>query len=512
MALRSSRCVAFPAWLILPLALACGSDTEAPDNPQAPRSDGAPPAAPVPPGEEGVSGADDRAPAQPESSAPGTGAASEEAPGAIDLSDSEEVGGDEGAAEGGGGEAPSETGEEPPVEAVDPVPELGAPFVEDSGAECPRPALPAPNQLPNIEAHPDPFRMTDGTRITTRAQWTCRRAEIKAQVEQYESGPKPAVAPENVTGQFQGNQLTVGVSEGDRNVTFNLNINRPNGASEGPIPLLIGIGGSSLDNSVFSQNGVATANLANNAMGAQAGGGSRGTGVFYDLYGSNHPASSMIAWAWGVSRVIDALEKTPEAGIDTQRIAVTGCSRNGKGALTVGAFDERIALTIPQESGAGGSASWRVSQAGANTGENVQTLSSAANEQPWFRANFGQNFSGNNVTRLPFDHHTVMGMVAPRALLVVDNEIDWLGIDSSFTAGSIAHEIWEAFDEGDSMGYWQTSAHQHCAYPQQQRAVLDAYVKKFLLGDDSVDTNVLRGDSASADLNRWLDWEPPALQ
>jgi hypothetical protein len=331
-------------------------------------------------------------------------------------------------------------------------------------------------------------------------------------MEQYESGPKPAVAPENVTGQFQGNQLTVGVSEAGRSVAFNININRPNGAPGGPIPLLIGVGSSSLDNSVFSQNGVATANLANNAMGAQAGGGSRGTGIFYDLYGNDHPASSMIAWAWGVSRVIDALEKTPAAGIDTARIAVTGCSRNGKGALTVGAFDERIALTIPQESGAGGSASWRVSQAGSNTGENVQTLSSAAGEQPWFRANFGQNFSGNNVTRLPFDHHTVMGMVAPRALLVIDNQIDWLGIDSSFTAGSIAHEIWEAFDEGDSMGYWQTSAHQHCAYPPQQRAALDAYVKRFLLGDDSVDTNVLRGDSANADLNRWLDWETPELQ
>ena len=39
----------------------------------------------------------------------------------------------------------------------------------------------------------------------------------------------------------------------------------------------------------------------------------------------------------------------------------------------------------------------------------------------------------------------VMGLVAPRALLVIDNRIDWLGIDSSYTAGSIAHAIWEAF-------------------------------------------------------------------
>ncbi|XXR94253.1 hypothetical protein WMF44_27925 [Sorangium sp. So ce426] len=150
---------------------------------------------------------------------------------------------------------------------------------------------------------------------------------------------------------------------------------------------------------MFSQSGVATAIFNNNDMGAQGGGGTRGTGIFYDLYGEDHPASSMIAWAWGISRIIDALEKTPAANIDPRRIAVTGCSRDGKGALTAGAFDERIVLTIPQESGAGGSASWRVSLAGKDAGENVQTLSHATGEQPWFRESFGANF-GNKVTTL----------------------------------------------------------------------------------------------------------------
>jgi hypothetical protein len=355
--------------------------------------------------------------------------------------------------------------------------------------------------------------MTNGTRIATRAEWTCRRAEIKAQVEEYESGPKPVVDKANVTGQFANNQLTVGVNEAGRNVSFAITINRPNGAPQSPIPLLIGVGGSNLDNSVFTQNGVATASFDNNAMGAQAGGNSRGTGTFYNLYGNNHPASSMIAWAWGISRIIDALEKTPQANIDPRRIAVTGCSRNGKGALTAGAFDERIVLTIPQESGAGGSASWRVSQDQSSQGENVQTLQSAAGEQPWFRANFGQNFSNQNVSRLPFDHHTVMGMVAPRALLVIDNQIDWLGIDSTFTAGSIAHEIWEAFGLGDRMGYWQTTGHTHCAFPASQRAALEAYVQKFLVGGGTADTNLLRGDgSANADLGRWMQWQAPTLQ
>jgi hypothetical protein len=40
-------------------------------------------------------------------------------------------------------------------------------------------------------------------------------------------------------------------------------------------------------------------------------------------------------------------------------------------------------------------------------------VSTAQGEQPWFRASFGQ-FSTTNVTKLPHDHHELMGMVAPR--------------------------------------------------------------------------------------------------
>jgi hypothetical protein len=97
-------------------------------------------------------------------------------------------------------------------------------------------------------------------------------------------------------------------------------------------------------------------NFDNGAAGAQGGSGTRGQGYFYTIYGSGNSASSMTAWTWAVSRIIDALETTPGANINTKKIGVTGCSRNGKGALMIGAFETRIALTIPQESGSGGDA------------------------------------------------------------------------------------------------------------------------------------------------------------
>jgi len=80
----------------------------------------------------------------------------------------------------------------------------------------------------------------------------------------------------------------------------------------------------------FDTNGVANQN------------GMRGSGSFYSITGGTGASGALIGWAWGVSRIIDALEVTPAAKIDPKRIGVTGCSRNGKGALMVGAFDERI--------------------------------------------------------------------------------------------------------------------------------------------------------------------------
>ena len=53
----------------------------------------------------------------------------------------------------------------------------------------------------------------------------------------------------------------------------------------------------------------------------------------------------MTAWAWGVSRIIDAIESTPDAKLNPAAVGVTGCSRNGKGALMAGALEPLTAFS-----------------------------------------------------------------------------------------------------------------------------------------------------------------------
>lgn len=378
------------------------------------------------------------------------------------------------------------------------------------GGTCTLPPMPSYQSLPNNAFLPDPFLLMNGTRITTRAEWTCRRAEISALAQEFEYGAKPNTPYSATTGARSGNTLNVTVNDNGRTLTFGASITYPS-TGTAPYPAIIAVGGSSLNNSALSSQGVAIINLPNDQIAQQNGGGSRGVGRFYDMYGSGHSAGALMAWAWGASRLIDAIEKTPAANLDPARLGVTGCSRNGKGALAVGAFDERIKLTIPQEPGSGGSGTWRVSQQMLSQGQNTQTLSQITGENVWFRSNFSQ--FGNTVNKLPFDHHAIEGLVAPRALYVVENNILWLGPESSWTGANAARSIWTALGVTDRMGYSLTNEHGHCSFPSSQQTELNAFVQKFLVGGGTGNTNIMRNDpNVPFNQAQWINWSTPTLQ
>jgi hypothetical protein len=392
--------------------------------------------------------------------------------------------------------------------------------VENSTTGCVFPALPDYNGLLVDAKLPDPFMFLDGTRMTATNQWTCRRAEVMAEAEQYELGTKPP-KPSMVSGSFANNAITVNVTEAGASGSFTATVQYPTTSSP-PYPAMIGIDGIELGPTELQQLGVALITFPASTVAQQDDGSSRGKGVFYDIYGSSASAGAMMAWAWGVSRLIDAIEQTPAAQIDPTRLGVTGCSRDGKGALIVGAFDERIALTVPQESGSGGAASWRISDYQMSTGTVVQTLSEITVENVWFENSFSQ-FGGASA-KLPFDHHMIEGLVAPRALLIVENTSQvWLGNYSTYNNSMAGHLIWDALGIPDRMGVSQVGDHAHCQWNGSQQPEVTAYVQKFLVGGGTADTNILKTDSATYcaqsgqctaygfDQARWVNWTVPAL-
>lgn len=145
---------------------------------------------------------------------------------------------------------------------------------------------------------PDPFTSAAGGKITTKAEFDCRAQEISKMFQQYELGDYPGPA-DTVKGTLSGNTLTVAVTVGGKSVSYTASVSKPSG--NGPFPAIITIGGASIP----IPAGVATVNFNNDDFAAQQSSSSHGTGKFFTLFGANHSAGALTAWAWGVDRLID---------------------------------------------------------------------------------------------------------------------------------------------------------------------------------------------------------------
>lgn len=177
---------------------------------------------------------------------------------------------------------------------------------------------------------PDPFTFVNGQHVRTKHQWQCRRQELIELFQRYELGELPG-QPNVLSSSYDTGNLTITAGTGDASITFSVNITLPTSGT-GPFPAIIAYGGLS----VPVPESIATVVFDNSAFAEQNNLSSRGVGLFYDLFGHNATASAPTAWSWGASRIIDALEMTPNININTKKLALTGCSRNGKGVSRPG--------------------------------------------------------------------------------------------------------------------------------------------------------------------------------
>lgn len=363
------------------------------------------------------------------------------------------------------------------------------------------PEMTAIDKLPEITTLPDPFAWADGSgRSTDFKDWERHRFEIARQLQHYELGMKPVVSKDSIEATLINDTLRVVVHENGETLLLTAPIKYPEG--NGPFPAIIGIGRptGSLPVQLFDKRRIAqiTFNFTQVMSHTQK----RGNEPINRLYPDQTDMGAYCAWPWGISRLIDGLEKVgKKSRIDLSHLAVSGCSFAGKMALFAGAFDERIALTIAQEPGGGGVDAWRVSE----TLGNVETLGRTS--YAWFLESMRQ-FAGKNVNRLPIDHHELAALIAPRALLVLGNtDYEWLAEESNYVSCQAARMVWKAFGIEDRMGFSIQGGHMHCMLPESQYPEVEAFIDKFLLGKTDVDTFVSKADMfEDVDYLKWMPW------
>ncbi len=342
--------------------------------------------------------------------------------------------------------------------------------------------LPKPETLPASAALPDPLVMRDGSRVTSREAWLEKRApELRTLFAHYMYGARPSTARPVEGKMIREDRAALGGQATLREIEVSCGL-------AAPVHLLLVIPHSTTNQAgarpkaacflgmnfhgnyqllddpqiqlprgwVGDKFPGATPNRA-----AEAGRGkqretwalaqsvARGYAVATFFSGDVVPddktlaetvldkfsprgkrgdadTATIMAWAWGFSRMLDYLETVPE--IDAQRVAVVGHSRNGKTALLAAAFDQRIALAIPSQAGCGGSAPDRLEEnlakLNANGRPTAETTAVINKNFPhWFCGNF-KAFNGEAVVRLPFDQHALIALCAPRPVLLSNAEED----------------------------------------------------------------------------------------
>jgi hypothetical protein len=368
--------------------------------------------------------------------------------------------------------------------------------------------LPGVAALPVREEMPDVLIMNDGKKVTSKAQWTKRREEMKRILEYYAVGLAPP-PPGNVRGKETKTQIVKGGPEGGVkyrlvHLTFgprgslSLDIGIFTPIEGGPFPVVIMPGGTPPDATplprlppgpgqgtgvdallkvgpaeataaqstappaaVLTAAGVAARNAAlahgfayvtfnNNDCGEDTtlrnpdGSWAFRTTRFYPAY-PGYDWGLLRGWAWGVSRIIDYLETDPS--IDKTKLIVSGVSRTGKSALIAGAFDDRIALVAPVASSGGGTPAFRFS--GAERGGN-EGLSEQLKKYPnWFSPHLHQ-FWGH-AEKLPFDQHWFIALAAPRPFIALegtkDQNVNHNGVKQSWLGARPAYALFGATDK-----------------------------------------------------------------
>ncbi|WP_437980204.1 glucuronyl esterase domain-containing protein [Sorangium sp. So ce117] len=365
--------------------------------------------------------------------------------------------------------------------------------------------MPEPSGLTEVnEKLPDPFTFFNGTKVTTKEQWECRRKEILAMAAKYLYGPVPG-EPDEVTGTVSGGNVSITAKVGGKSESFSASI-----SGSGSVIAL------KLSGGIFP-SGHKTLSF-----------GSGFQDKIKNLFGLSE-VNTNIANGWMIDRVMDVLEKNPGGGHDPTKVMVSGCSGCGKGAYLAGVFS-RAPVVVIVESGGGGVANLRqaewfrhgdggsVWQCRDAKPQSIDNLEDNGICGPWVTgAARWLRSDPSKVYNLPFDTHMLLATIAPRHLVHFTNangKDSWCHLGGTCEALSAwaAKPVWKALGVPERMGFTMYSAN-HCGASGTQTALAGEMFKRAFEGNASANTDVMNildngvQQPVSEWKTMWVDWD-----
>ena len=316
---------------------------------------------------------------------------------------------------------------------------------------------------------PDLFTFSDGSKVKTKEDWEKRRPELMetAVSLQYGDLPEPEFL-EVETTYMSPTRNSYRITTGRRAhpVVFNLKLIHP---AHYNCPVIVDgdlCFGYAYDKEYLApalDNGIAWALFDRTELAHDICGEGKRQGQLYDAY-PEYEFGAIRAWAWGYSRVVDALEIIKDF-TDNSLIAFSGHSRGGKTCALAGVLDKRAVIVNPNETCAGACSCYRVHMKAIDEkGEEKrsETLKDLVNAFDfWMNPKLAEY--SDDETKLPFDAHFMKALVAPRKLFISEAVHDiWGNPLGSYQTTMASKEVYKFLDaEENLLWYFRDGGHAH---------------------------------------------------